>query len=110
MEIQSAFNAGVQGFQRATEDVNRAASDIAQNTAVNRNAEQELQSQQGLESANTTENTATNNVNAVSANQAPAGLTESIVNLKVAEVQARSSAEVIQTADETLGTLIDVRV
>ncbi|WDE11652.1 hypothetical protein [Thalassomonas haliotis] len=109
MEIQSAFNAGVQGFQRATEDVNRAASDIAQNTAVNRNAEQELQSQQGSEAVNTAENTTANTVTA-SATEAPRGLTESIVNLKVAEVQARSSAEVIQTADETLGTLIDVRV
>ena len=103
MEIQSAFNAGVQGFQQASEDVNRAAADIAQNTAVNRQREQEQQNQQGLE----TQATPANNV---TANQAPTGLTESIVNLKVAEVQARSSAEVIQTADETLGTLIDVRV
>ncbi|WDE05602.1 hypothetical protein SG34_001260 [Thalassomonas viridans] len=107
MEIQSAFNAGVQGFQRATEDVNRAASDIAQSTAVSRAAQQDqqdLQNPQGLETEPATA------VNAAPRNEAPAGLTESIVDLKVAEVQARSSAEVIQTADETLGSLIDVRV
>ena len=37
-------------------------------------------------------------------------LNESIVDLKVAEYQAKSSAEVIKTADENLGTLLDVRV
>lgn len=107
MEIQSAFNAGVQGFQRATEDANRAAADIAQNTAVNRAAQQDqqdLQNPQGLDTETATPVTATTQ------NEAPRGLTESIVNLKVAEVQARSSAEVIQTADETVGSLIDVRV
>ena len=29
MEIQSAFNAGVQGFQKATDDANQAAASIA---------------------------------------------------------------------------------
>ena len=107
MEIQSAFNAGVQGFQRATEEVNRAASDIAQNTAVSRAAQQDQQELQNPQALETGPDTA---VNAAVQNEAPTGLTESIVNLKVAEVQARSSAEVIQTADETLGSLIDVRV
>ena len=34
MEIQSAFNAGVQGFQKATEDANEAAASIASNIAI----------------------------------------------------------------------------
>ena len=86
---------------------NRAASDIAQNTAVNRAAQQD---QQDLQNPQALETETTTAVTAPSRNEAPTGLTESIVNLKVAEVQARSSAEVIQTADETVGTLIDVRV
>ena len=37
-------------------------------------------------------------------------LTESLVNLKIGEVNAQASARVIETADEVLGTLIDTRV
>lgn len=94
MEIQSAFNAGVQGFQQATEEANKAATDIARNTLSDNEASVEP----------------TSNSAATSAVNEPNGLTESIVNLRVAEVQAQASAEVIQSADENLGTLIDVRV
>ncbi len=96
MEIQSAFNAGVQGFQTATEEASRAASDIARSTVASAEAnEQPIESNASTQTATTNE---------------PNGLTESIVNLRVAEVQAQASAEVIQSADENLGTLIDVRV
>ena len=95
MEIQSAFNAGVQGFQQATEEANKAATDIARNTLSDNEASVEPTS---------------NNAATTSAVNEPNGLTESIVNLRVAEVQAQASAEVIQSADENLGTLIDVRV
>jgi len=37
-------------------------------------------------------------------------INQSIVDLKVAEFQAKASTEVIKTADENLGTLLDVRV
>ncbi|WP_085299981.1 hypothetical protein [Cognaticolwellia mytili] len=95
MEIQSAFNAGVQGFQKATEGANQAASDIARST---------------LSDNEVSEPATSSAVTQASAVNEPNGLTESIVNLRVAEVQAQSSAEVIQSADENLGTLIDVRV
>lgn len=97
MDISSTFNAGLQGFQRATQDANQAASEIASADLFNRSAGDSAQVEQAL--------------NGASANQQqPANLTESIVDLRVAEVQARASAEVIQTADEVLGTLLDVRV
>lgn len=96
MEIQSAFNAGVQGFQKATEGANQAASDIARSTLA--------------DNETNVEPTTSNAASQTSAVNAPNGLTESIVNLRVAEVQAQSSAEVIKSADENLGTLIDVRV
>ena len=94
MNIQSAFNSGVQGFQQASDDVSKAASDIAASTAVstqvvsenNKAVEPNLQ------------------------NQTQSNLTESIVELKVAEYQAKGSVNVINTADEALGTLLDVRV
>lgn len=35
-------------------------------------------------------------------------LNQSIVDLKVAEFQAKSSVQIIKTADDVLGTLLDV--
>jgi hypothetical protein len=92
MEIQSAFNSGIQGLQKASEQVAESASVIAQETTDTQQAP--------AASVSTLK----------SAEQATSGLTPAIVNLKVAEVQAQASANVIKTADETLGTLLDVRV
>lgn len=36
MEIQSAFNSGIQGFQKATDDANQAAANIAAETSASR--------------------------------------------------------------------------
>ncbi|XQW84918.1 hypothetical protein ACOYR1_17610 [Thalassotalea piscium] len=94
MEIQSAFNSGVQGFQNAQEQANQAASNIAQ--AANFN-----------EQAVTTENTPVSSTASTKANDIP-DLNQNIVELKVAEFQAKASANIVQTADETLGTLLDV--
>jgi len=94
MEIQSAFNAGVQGFQTAVDDASKAASNIVSNTVVD---EQSVQAAE-----DTTEPKLET--------EAKPNLTQSVVDLKVAEYQAKGSAEVIKTADENLGTLLDVRV
>tara|TARA_R110001583_G_scaffold1542_16_gene12063 strand:- start:13076 stop:13351 length:276 start_codon:yes stop_codon:yes gene_type:complete len=89
MEIQSAFNSGVQGLQRATETANQAAADIvAETTVVN---EADAVSQAPVSNA-----------------QKIPDLNQSIVDLKVAEYQAKASTEVIKTADDSLGTLLDV--
>ena len=93
MEIQSAFNSGVQGFQKATQEANQAAENIVANTAL---SDEEAR----LETSNTeaVEATETNLPD----------LNQSIVDLKVAEFQAKASAEVIKSADDSLGTLLDV--
>lgn len=89
MEIQSAFNSGVQGFQRATAEASQAAENIVAETSVNRDE-------------STVSQAPTNNTQKIP------DLNQSIVDLKVAEFQAKSSAQVIKTADEVLGTLVDV--
>ena len=89
MEIQSAFNSGVQGLQRATEAADKAAVDIAAETSAAHEAE------------------AVNRA-PVSNEQKVPDLNQSIVDLKVAEHQAKASTEVIKTADDSLGTLLDV--
>lgn len=37
-------------------------------------------------------------------------VTESLINLRLAETQAQASAKVIETADNMLGSLIDTKV
>jgi hypothetical protein len=93
MEIQSAFNSGIQGFQKATEEANQAAENIAAETTANRD--------ESVTTQTTSQSLASNT-------QKIPDLNQSIVDLKVAEFQAKSSAQVIKTADEVLGTLVDV--
>lgn len=98
MEIQSAFNSGVQSLQKATETANQAAADIVANTTVVEATvvqEADSVSQAPVSKDNSTER------------QIP-DLNQSIVDLKVAEYQAKASVEVIKTADDSLGTLLDV--
>ena len=94
MNIQSAFNSGVQGFQQAQNDASKAAEDIVKSTTFS--SEEYSQDAASIEPSQNTQ-----------AAEAP-NLTQSIVDLKVAEFQAKASAQVIQTSDDVLGTLLDV--
>lgn len=102
--ISPALNSGVQGFQRAnaeisesTRDINRAAQEqqAQQNNQIDR--------EQNLEAARTDEVV-------TQPAQPPARIDEELVNLKVEQFNAQANVATIQTADEVLGTLIDVRV
>ncbi|ASP47618.1 hypothetical protein [Cognaticolwellia beringensis] len=98
MEIQSAFNAGVQGFQKANEDAYKAAENIA--TSVGITPESYGIGQDNNQISNS----------AIQNPDTAVNLTQSVVDLRVAEFQAKASANVIVSADENLGTLLDVRV
>lgn len=97
MEIQSAFNTGLEGFKKASDDAASAAANIVAQTTYSAN-ETELNEPEPVSTKKDFLSSDAPNIN------------QSIVDLKVAEFQAKASAEVIQTADETLGTLLDVRV
>ncbi len=99
MEIQSSFNSGVQGFHRAKETADQAAADIVASTTFN--------SEQNDATSNDINGEVNTEVSASSQTAAP-DLNQAIVNLKVAEFQAKASAEVIKSADDSLGTLLDV--
>ena len=99
MNIQSAFNSGVQGFQQAQNDASKAAEDIVKSTTFSSDEYSQDAATQDAASIEPSQNT--------QAAEAP-NLTQSIVDLKVAEFQAKASAEVIQTSDDVLGTLLDV--
>lgn len=98
MEIQSAFNIGVQGFQKAQDDANKAAASIVESTAY---GAEDFSLGQEANDDNIEQNTEAGDLS---------NLNQSIVDLKVAEFQARASAEVVKTADDILGTLLDVSV
>jgi hypothetical protein len=92
MEIPSAMNSGLEGFQNSRQLADKSAADIVSNIATTN------------DSSSTGNQTSINN----NIKQAVPELNQSIVNLKVAEYQARASSEVIKSADDALGTLLDV--
>lgn len=97
--VNSALYSGAEGLQKAE----RQAEDAA--LQINR-----LQTEQQKVS----EQPATDNqANANSGNQTqsqPVSLTTEVVNLAVSEHLAKASANVIRTADDMMGTLIDTKV
>lgn len=80
------LSAGLQGYQRAEQQATQASWRIAQ-ASTNGSAPKE------------TPSVVTQQVS----------LADELVTLKQAELHAEASAKVIQTADDMVGTLIDVR-
>lgn len=85
--LNSAFQSGVEGFQRASNGVSEAASNIASRTA----SEAARDGNAPVAGPNTS-------------------LTDDLIALNVNEIAAQASAKVIQTANDTIGTLIDETV
>ena len=98
MEIPSALNSGLQGLQNARATADQAASDIVASTSL-RTEPQKNPANDG--EVNTEVSKPNSNLEVPDLNQA-------IVTLKVAEYQAKASTEVIKSADDALGTLLDV--
>lgn len=95
MNIQSAFSAGLQGYQRAADGVTEASVNISRQH-LNRVANQSDTAPE------------VNPDRFVDAGRKTA--TDSLVQLKQGELQARANVNSIRTAGDTLGTLIDIRV
>ncbi len=82
MEVNSTLNTGLQGFQEAQSRISEAAQNIA--------------SQQVTDATKDSVETK--------------DLTESLVDLKSAENDAKANANVVKTASDVLGTIIDINV
>ncbi|MGO1246180.1 MAG: flagellar biosynthesis protein FlgE [Oceanisphaera sp.] len=95
MNIQSPFSAGLQGYQRAADSVTDASLNISRanvNTLANESqARPEVNPDQFVDASKKT-------------------MTDNLVQLKEAESQAQANVKTIKTADDMLGTLIDIRV
>lgn len=100
MEINGAMNAGLQGLQRAGQQVSEASAEIA--NASGRNDFQQQGAAQNNGSVAATE-TASETSQAVTANTA----TDSLVSLQQGETSFEANTQTVETADEMLGTMID---
>jgi len=80
MQVNNLISSGVQGFQDATSRANEAAQEIA-SQVVNDSSEDSVDQKD---------------------------LVNSLVDLKVAEIDAQANAKVLQTASDLVGSLLDV--
>lgn len=103
MEIQSAFASGMQGIQRASNGIAEASSAINKQTLTRDNIERQTAETQVQNIENRQLEQAATAQTAPSVNQSLVQLTEQSRN---AEANVRS----VQTADQMLGSIIDVRV
>ena len=81
MQVNNILSTGVQGFQQATQRANQAAQEIASSSVKDA-------SQEGISSKD---------------------LTESLVDLKVSELDAKANVKVIATASDLIGSLLDIK-
>jgi hypothetical protein len=89
MEISSAFASGFQGFQRASDAVTEATVNINQQAAQSSN-------QRTLETP-------------VESRTGPS-MEQSLVTLGSEQINAEANLKSVKTADEMLGSIIDLRV
>lgn len=102
MPIGSVLNSGIEGFNRASQGIERASADINKAT-IDQQDDSQLAQQRQLTAARPEE--------AVTAPVAkPARIDDALVNLKVEEFNAKANTQSIQTADDVLGTLVDIKV
>lgn len=95
MNIQSAFSAGLQGYQRAADSVTEASVNISRQNINQLNNESRVDPE-------------VNPDQFVDASK-PSG-TDNLIQLQQAELHAQANVNSIKSADEMLGTLIDIRV
>ena len=102
MPIGDVLNNGIDGYNRASQGIERATSEINRAAASEQDESQQAQQRQ-LQAASPEE--------AVTAPVSqPAKIDEALVNLKVEEFNAKANTQSIRTADEVLGNLIDISV
>lgn len=105
MQIQSAFGAGLQGLQRASNGISEETLNINRQSAINRQQQQQqvnaAQEQQAAQAEAT----------AQPQQAAPAtDVTQSLVRLEQQELAGQANVRTLRTADEMLGSVIDIRV
>lgn len=106
MQIQSAFSAGMQGLQRASDAISEETLNINRQTTQNRQQEQQVAAADAQQTANPTPTNAAAEPNRA----AGTDTTQSLVRLEQQELLAQANVRSLRTADEMLGNIIDIRV
>jgi hypothetical protein len=91
MDIGSSFSSGLQGYQQASEQITQETQNINRQTLAEPSPDQ--QSQAAEQPA-----------------PPPQSLASSVVNLTSQLGNAQANVRSIETADEVLGSVIDIRV
>lgn len=94
----SAFYSGLQGYQRASDNISQAASSIAGQTADRRSV-QEVLSDTAAQQIGLTGD--------ILQNVGADNLTSDLVSLSVNQINAQANLKVVGTANDTLGRIID---
>lgn len=102
MELQSAFASGLQGLQRASNGITEATVNINRET-IN---EQRIRNTQDTAAAEE----ATQQRQIPAAEPRNPSLDQSLVQLVTEQNYAEANVKSIKTADEMLGSVIDIRV
>lgn len=102
MELQSAFASGLQGLQRASYGITEASVNINRETTN----QQRLQNAQDTAAAEQ----AAQQRRPVASEPATPALEQSLVQLTSEKLNAEANVRSVQTADEVLGSVIDIRV
>ena len=97
MELQSAYSSGLQGLQRASNGITEATVNINREAI---NQQRALNAQQS--------NAAAQQPEPVQPQARTPALEQSLVQLTTESVYAEANVRSIKTADEVIGTLIDV--
>jgi len=96
MEINSAFSSGVSGLNKASEQLTEASQNIAE---------------QSISSENQNSSSKEEPVPvAATSSYSSEPVTTEMINMMLADAQAKSAANVITTADDMVGLLINVSV
>lgn len=88
MQISSSFNAGLYGLQRASANITEETLNINQQTA-------------NVKPASDSQNVAVS---------ATPDMTQSLVQLEQQQLLAQANTKTLRTADDMLGSVIDIRV
>lgn len=100
----SVLSIGLQGVQNGLANANQAAKDILAATTTNSTAADST----ATNSATAGSTVASGNSNR-SSGDGLTDITTAAVELKMSEHQVKASTAVIKTADEMMGTLIDIK-
>jgi len=102
MELQSAYASGLQGLQRASNGITEATVNINRETTNEqrlRNAQDNAAAEQATQQRQVPVTESTN-----------PSLEQSLVQLVTEQNNAEANVKSIKTADEVLGSVIDIRV